>query len=166
MSSQYDFIRNNHVVNGFVPVADAFATSKTTDFVNLANYGKVTFLVHTGDATGGTADGVVTVLASAVAAGTSTTAVAFKYRVCASSTTVDAWGDLTDATSSGFSMTAGDNYIYAVEVSAEDVQAAIADKPFVALKVTEATNDPIVASCLIVLGNPRNAAETPVTAIA
>lgn len=166
MASHYDLLFNGHLVNGVVPAADRFATSATTDYINLANYGKITFLIHTGDATSGTADGVVTMLASASAAGTSTTALAFKYRVCASSTTVDTWGALTDATSSGFSMTAGDNYIYTCEITADEVEAQAAGKNFVALKVTENTNDPIVAGILAFLSDARYPQAIPVTAIA
>lgn len=164
--SQMDFMFDHHVVSGLYPVADAFDTSMTTDFISLANHGKITFLVHTGNATGNTANGTVTLLASAVAAGSSTTALAFKYRVCASSTSVDTWGALTDATSSGFSMTAGDNYLYAVEVTADSVEAQAAGKYFVALKVTESSNDPIVAGVLGVLSDPRYEQAVQVTAIA
>lgn len=164
--AKYDLLSKYHVVNGIVPKADAFATSGTTDFVNLANYRHAVFIVHTGNATSGTADGVITVLASASAAGTSTTALPFKYRVCASSTTVDTWGALTDATASGVSMTAGDNYIYIVEVTSEDVVATVDGKPFVALKVTEVTNDPIDAAVLILLGEQRFEGAVPLTAIA
>lgn len=162
--AKYDFLNRYHVVNGIVPKADAFATSGTTDFVNLAEYRSATFLVHTGNATSGTANGAVTVVASASAAGTSTTALAFKYRVCASSTTVDTWGALTDATSSGFSMTAGDNYMYLVEITADDLVAQIDGKPFVALTVTESSNDPIDASVSIFL-EPRYPQAVPMTAI-
>lgn len=162
--AKYDLLNQFHVVNGLYPVADAFATSMTTDFVNLDVYRKAVFLLHTGVATGGTANGAVTLLASASAAGTSTTALPFKYRVCASSTTVDTWGALTDATTTGFVMTAGSNYLYIVEVTAEDVVATIDGKPFVALKVTEDTNDPVVAGCLILL-EPRYPQAVPLTAI-
>lgn len=161
-----DFLFDHHIVAGVVPVADAFATSATTDFINMANYRRITFVIFTGNATSGTANGTVTVLASASAAGSSTTALAFKYRVCASSTTVDTWGALTDAASTGFSMTAGDNYIYTVEVNAEDVEAQIAGKPFVACKVLEVTNDPIDAGVLVILSEPRYPQAVPVTAIA
>lgn len=164
--SGYDFMFRNHVINGVVPKADAFATSATTDFVTVEDYDRIGFLVHTGNATSGTADGVVTVLASAVAAGTSTTALPFKYRVCASSTTVDTWGALTDATATGFSMTAGDNYMYWVELKTDDIVATIDGKPFVALKVTEVTNDPVDASVSIFLLDRRQPQAIPQTAIA
>lgn len=164
--AQQDLLFRRHVVSALYPKTDAFDTSMTTDFISLANYGKITFYIHTGDATAGTANGTVTLLASAVAAGSSTTALAFKYRVCASSTSVDTWGALTDATSSGFSMTAGDNYLYEVEVTADSVEAQAAGKYFVALKVTEVTNDPVPAGVLAVLDDARYPQAVPVTAIA
>lgn len=155
-----------HYVSGLYPVADAFASAMTTDYVSLANYGRATFIIHTGNATGGTANGAVTLLASASAAGTSTTALAFKYRVCASSTSVDTWGAWTDATSSGFSMTAGDNYLYEVTITGDSVEAQAAGKYFVALKVTESSNDPIDAGVLIRLDNARYPQAVPIQAIA
>lgn len=161
-----DFLHDHHIVNGFVPVADAFATSKTTDFISLANYRRISFHVHTGDATAGTANGVITVLASTVAAGSNPTAVAFRYRVCASSTTVDTWGASTAAAATGVAMTAGDNYMYLVEVTADELEAAAAGAKFVALKVTEDTNDPIVAECIGILSEPRFPGLVPVQAIA
>lgn len=164
--SKMDFLFDHHIVNGIVPKADAFATSGTTDYISLSDYGRITFVIHTGNASGGTANGVITVLASASAAGSSTTALAFKYRVCASSTTVDTWGALTDATASGVAMTAGDNYIYTVEVLADDVEAAAAGKKFVACKVTEDSNDPIDAAVLCILSEPRKPQAVPVQAIA
>lgn len=164
--SQMDFLFDHHVVAGLYAKADLFDTSATTDYISLANYGRITFLINTGNATSDTANGTVTLLASASAAGSSTTALAFKYRVCASSTSVDTWGALTDATSSGFAMTAGDNYQYLVEITADSVEAQAAGKYFVALKVTEGTNDPIVASVNAILSEPRYPQAIPVTAIA
>lgn len=164
--SQMDFLFDHHVVAGIYAKADAFDTAATTDYISLASYNRLTFLINTGDATGGTANGTVTLLASASAAGTSTTALTFKYRVCASSTSVDTWGALTDATSSGFSMTAGDNYQYMVEVLADEVEAQAAGKKFVALKVTEVTNDPVPASVTAILSDPRYPQAVPLQAIA
>ena len=164
--SQMDFLFDHHVVNGLYAKTDAFDTSMTTDYISLASYGRITFPINTGDATAGTANGTVTLLASAVAAGSSTTALAFKYRVCASSTSVDTWGALTDAASTGFSMTAGDNYQYLVEITADSVEAQAAGKYFVALKVTEVTNDPCPAGVTAILSEPRYPQAVPVQAIA
>jgi hypothetical protein len=164
--AKYDLTKDVHIVNGVYPVADFAATSVTSDFVNMANYRRIVFLIHTGDATSGTANGTVTVLASATAAGSSTTALPFKYRVCASSTTVDTWGALTDCAATGFSMTVGDNYLYVVEITSEDAVATVEGKPFVAVKVLEVTNDPIVGGILVLCCEPRYPQAVPVTAIA
>lgn len=165
--AQQSILAGAHIVNGLVPAADRFASSGVTDRISMANYGRITFIIHTGDATGGTANGTVTLNAYAAASGGSATALAFKYQVCASSTTVDTWGALTDATSSGFSMTAGDNYIYVVTITADDLAAQIDGKPFVELTVTEVSNDPIVAGVLAFLDHPRyGGEEVPQTAIA
>lgn len=157
-----------HVVNGLYPKADAFATSMTTDYIAIRDYGGLTFIIHTGDATAGTADGTVTVLAATAAAGTGATAIAFKYQVCASSTSVDTWGALTDATSTGFSMTAGDNYMYLIHVDPDVAQNGPTAKggDFVALKVTEVTNDPIVAGVIAIPWKARYPQAVPQTAIA
>lgn len=160
-----DFLSDHHIINGQVPKADAFATAATTDYVSVENYGRVTFVIHTGDATSGTADGVITVNAATTSAGGSATAMAFKYRACASSTTVDTWGALTASASTGVAMTAGDNYIYTVEVDAESIAEAVSGGKFVSLTVTEDTNDPIVASVLIILSDPRYPQAVPVSAI-
>jgi hypothetical protein len=165
--SQYDLIADGfHVVNGIVAKADAFATAGTTDRINLANYRRCTFLIHTGNATAGTADGIVTMKAYSAASGGTGTALAFKYRTCASSTSVDTWGALTDAAAAGFSMTAGDNYMYLVTITTDDLVGQIDGKPFVELIVTEVTNDPIDASVSVILDQARYGSQIPVTAIA
>ncbi len=147
--AQMDFLFDHHVVAGLYPKADLFDTSATTDWISMANYGRITFLVSTGNSTSDTSNGTITVLSSAVAAGTTTT-----------------WGALTDATASGFSMTAGDNYQYLIELTEDQVVGTIDGKGFVALKVTEVTNDPIVASVTAILSEPRYPQAIPVQAIA
>lgn len=164
--AQYDPFAFCHIVNGLYPKADAFDTAGVSDRINIKNYRAMTFLIPTGDATAGTANGTVTVNAFAAASGGSGTLLPFKYRVCASSTTVDTWGSLTDATTSGFSMTAGDNYYYAVTVLAEDVVATIDGKPFIELTVTEVTNDPCPGAIIVLLWEPRHGGGIPLTAIA
>ena len=63
-------------------------------------------------------------------------------------------------------MTAGDNILYVVEVTADEIEGADPGNPFVALKVTEDSNDPIDASVLVILSEPRHQIGTPLTAIA
>lgn len=160
------FLQNHHVVNGIYPVADAFASTGETDRVSMENYGRAVFIVSTGDATGGTADGVVTVQAHVAAASGTPTAIPFDYASCASSTSVDTWSAYTRATASGFAMTAGDNYKYLIEVDAELVSSNDDGSKFISLLVTEDTNDPIVASVDVILMDPRYPQDIPVTAIA
>lgn len=166
MSSSKDFLFDHHVVAGLYAKADLFDTAATTDYVCLRDFRRITFIISTGVATGGTANGTVTLNAATSAAGAGATTMAFRYRACASSTTVDTWGALTTATATGFSMTAASNYIYICEVNAEDVQAALASANFVSLTVTEVTNDPIVASVIAILSEPRYPQPVQVTAIA
>jgi hypothetical protein len=162
-----DFLTNAHIVaSALYPKADAFAGTMTTDYVCLENYRRVAWLIHTGDATGGTADGVVTVLGATTNTGTNATATTFTYRVCLSSVTVDTWGAQTAALAAGFSMTAGDNYCYWVETTAEEIAAAYTGADFAALLVTEVTNDPIIAGVVCFLLDPRYPGAVPVTAIA
>jgi hypothetical protein len=164
-----DFIFNHHVVNGLYPVADAFATTGSTgvtDRINMANYNSALFIIHTGVATGGTANGAVTLNCYAAASGGSGTAVPFKYRQCASSTSVDTWQALTDAPSNTFSMHTGSNYIYEIQVNSEDVEAAAGGNKFIELTVTESSDDPVVAGILCILTEPRMPQAVPLTAIA
>jgi len=163
---QMDFLYGAHIIAGVYPKADAFATSATTDYVSMENYSGIGFLIMTGDATAGTADGVVTVLAASDVSAAGAGAVPFKYRVCASSTTVDTWGALTDAAAAGFAMTAGDNLMYWIEIDAADIEAVDPGNPFAALKVLEVTNDPVPASIAIFGLGPRYPGAVPVSAIA
>jgi len=161
-----DFLSDHHVVNGLYPVADAFATAGTTDYVSLANYRRATWFIHTGVATSGTANGAITVLAASDAAATGAGAVAFTHRKCLSSPTVDTWSDPVVAPTTGLVMTVGSNIIYMIEVQASDIEGADPGNPWVALKVTEDTNDPVVAASLCFLSDPRYPVSTPVSAIA
>jgi hypothetical protein len=148
------FSDNYHVVNALSPVADAFATSATSDIVNLAKYSSVTFIISTGVST--TADGVVTVLAG-TSVSSATNAVPFKYRTVLAPATTNVPAALTQATASGFSMTASKaNSFYIVEVNAEDLAPTYTT---CALKVTEVTNDPQTASIVAILGKPRYGAQ-------
>jgi len=154
------FTQRNKIVNGLPPQADAFATSGESDIVSLKNYNHVTFLIMTGAST--TANGVVTVLAGS-SVSSAATAIAFKYRACTSGDTL---GDLTDATSSGFAMTASKaSSFYAIEVDASDVAAAGTGYDCVKVKVTEDTDDPQYACIVAILSEPRYAGKAMPTAI-
>ncbi len=104
---------------GIAPVADAFAGTVYSRIFD-ASLGKwVRFLRYHGVGTTGTS--TVTVQASDDTAASNLTAVVFKYRTYVSST--DTWGAFTDATTSGFTTTAGSNNMTEVWVDANILAA-------------------------------------------
>ncbi len=147
------------IVAGLRPDADALSGTKTSDYVKMALYQKLMGILYLGDATGGTATHTITVQAASDDTGTGAEAVAFKYRRCSSGDTL---GDVTDATTAGFVTTAGDNQHYTIEIDAADLPEG---KPWVAIKSVEATDDPVDAALIMLLGNARYSGDDLPTAI-
>ena len=167
--SQQDFLASHHVVVGLYPVADAFAGGVSSDVISMKDYRRCTFFVFTGAVEDANISNIVTVDACSTAAAGATTAIAFKSRVCASSTTVDAWGALTDRASTGHNFataTPAANAVWMVEVDAADMEAAAAGYPFVRLTIAETANKTVTACCIVILSDPRHPVGTPLTAIA
>ena len=145
-------LAHEHVAFGINPVADAFASTVTTDIVNMKNYHRVKFYVFWG--VGATGTTTITVEASDDASGTNVTAIPFYYRrVSGALNAGDTHGDITAATTSGFTTTAGSHQCYIVEVSAEELGDT--DKKYVRLKAVEQTDSPILGGVLIVQLEPR-----------
>ena len=145
------FSEHCHIVNGIVPAADAFAGGVASDIVNLKLYSGVTFLIMTGAST--TAAGVVTVQAG-TSVSAATNAVPFKYRTILAPATTNVPSALTQATSSGFTITASKaNSFYIVEVLAEDLLAG--GYSTCKLNVTEPVDDPQAACVVAILHGPR-----------
>lgn len=144
------FSENHHIVNGLSPVADAFATAGESDIVNLALYKSVTFIISTG--VSAVADGVVTVLAG-TSVSSATNAVPFKYRTVLAPATTNVPSALTQATASGFSMTASKaNSFYIIEVDSEDLAPSYSTCK---VKVTEVTDNAQTASIIAICHEPR-----------
>jgi hypothetical protein len=140
------------------PVADALASTVTSDVVNAGLYGKVAFLVWRGVGTTGTQ--TLTVQASAANDGSSPTAIPFRYRRMSSG---DTMGAATAAAAAGFTTAAGGSDLYLVEVDPADTPDG---KPWVHLKSVEVVDAAVLAGILILLGDPRYAGDTLPTAIA
>jgi hypothetical protein len=104
-----------HAVPGLAPAANVFAGTVATDVIKMPGEGILFTLIKGVGATGTT---VVTALACDDVTPTTTHAVAFKYRI---STTPDVWGDWTEATTTGFTTTAGSNQLYEIWVAAEEL---------------------------------------------
>lgn len=164
-----DLISSAHVVAGLYPVADAFAGGVATDVISLANYRRATFIISTGAIEDANISNVVTVEACTSAAAAGATAMAFRSRVCASSTTVDTWGALTARSASGHNFATANavaNAIWMIDVTAEEVAAAVSGGQFVRVAIAETANKTITASCIVILTEPRFPGATPITAIA
>lgn len=138
-----------HFVTGIAPVANAFAGTIHSDVVNLAEWNHVTFVVNKGVGTTGTS--TLTVEACDDVVPTTTSAIAFKYRRLPDSTNVP--GALTDATSAGFTTTAGSNEKYIIEVDAAQLLAS--GYGFIRLTGVEVAASAVAGSVDIVLSQPR-----------
>jgi len=164
-----DILNRGHLVAAFYPVADAFAAGLTTDAVSVANYARAALLIDTGAIEDAGVSNIVTVEACTDAAGTGAVAMAFKSRVCLSSTTVDTWSELTARTAAGHNFALANavaNAKWYVEVDADEVAAALPGGKFVRVKVAETANKTITASGVWILSEARFPSAVPVTAIA
>ena len=132
-----------HAVQGVIPLADAFAGTVATDIVE--NLGEGVLFTRI-DGAGATGTSVVTVLACDDVTPSNTHAVAFKYRI---NTGTDVWGAWTEATTTGFTTTAGANQLYQIWAAAEE-QAHIG-YGYVKAVFTEAADDPVTGAVLIQL---------------
>ena len=136
-----------HAIPVLYPVADAFSGAVTSDVVEVQGEG-VLFEIIKGVGATGTA--TITVLSADDTVPTTTTAVAFMYRV---STTPDTWGDWTQATTAGFTTTAGSNQVYQIWVDAQRLAAN--NYAYAQLVSTEVVDSPIVGAIMAYIGNPR-----------
>ena len=139
-----------HFVPGIYPVADFMAGTVYTDIVNCQSATGVMFLIFRGDATAGTETGTVSCQACDNVTPSNTSDVAFRYRI---STTPDTWGAWTEATATGFTMSAGDNQLYQIFVPAANLAAV--GYGYCRLKIVEVVNDPVVGAVLMAVVNPR-----------
>lgn len=143
------FSEENNIRQGLAPDADRYNTDPATDVVNTKYYGHTTFIVEHGAGATGTA--VVTVEECTAADGTGATAIPFKYRLYAITA---AQGALTDATASGFTITAGANKLAVIEVPSRSLSDG---SPYVRVQLTEGVDSPVDASVLIIQSQPRYA---------
>jgi len=148
----------NHVANVVIPVADAWAGGTQSHVVNMKNYKKCTFIVATGVSAADT-DGIITVQAG-VSHASCAIDIVFKYRTQIAAIPDAAGSDiattLTDATTSGFSMTAAKGGgVYIIEVDAAIVAAGISGGDHCSVTVTEATSGAQTGCILAILSEPR-----------
>jgi hypothetical protein len=119
---------------------DTAATALTSPYVKLGDSHSGTAFVHFGSLTAATAADqpvTVTVLAATVQAGTSASAVTFKYRL-SGAVGSNSWGDITAATTAGVAVSAdtGDNKMLAIDIDPSDILRQKADALYFAIVVT------------------------------
>lgn len=133
---------------GKPPVADYDDGGTTSDVINMKNFNKGCFVIQKGVGTTGT--GVVTVLACDDTTPSNTTAVPFRYVEISAA---DVVGTITEATSSGYTITAGSNIMVVIEVDA--VELAKTGYGYVQLSLTESENAAVLAGILFIGAEPR-----------
>ena len=145
-----------------VPVAtEAQITSTTVEpHINMKLYEKVEFIYHM--TTVAADDFTVTVTQSAATAGSTSTAIAARYRLTAVAGT-DTMGAVTAMTSSGLAITTAHTTLtLIVDVESQDLTTA--DQPYVGLTLTDAGSGDITGT-LIALCWPKYPTATNASAL-
>lgn len=137
-----------HLVKGLDPVADAFSGTVYSDVVSMKNHETVEFYIIKGVGTTGTS--TITVEACDDNVPTTTSAIAFRYQTVL---TGDTHSAMTEATTAGFTTTAGSSQLYKVSVEAQALAAS--GYEYVRLKAVEVVDDPVLGGILINLVTPR-----------
>lgn len=133
-----------HYVNALPPVADAFAgAAVVSDVIKVTGQG-IEFLVYSG--VGATGTSTFTVLACDNVTPSTTAAVAFWYKEVASDPGSETW---TLATSSGWTRTAGSNFMARIWVPADLIGAQ--GYAYAQLKCVESVDSPVLGGILAVL---------------
>lgn len=135
------------IVNSHSARADRYDTNPTGGYLNIGKFEGVSFLLSQATAGTNTGTATVTVLAATNSAGAGAEAVAFRYRKKTTGASA-VWGNVIEVAAAGFTTTANEDTIYEIEVT----NCMVPDgKPFVALRLFEAVNDP-VSACVIAIG--------------
>ena len=141
--------------------AEQTNATQTTDVVDMADYKRCTFIIHTGAAALNIPK--VTIQAG-ISEGSCTTAIIFKYRTQVAAATPDSGSDvpsaLTDATIAGFDLTTNvKGGVYIIEVDVREIQEAGAmtyDFDHVKMVITKGgTNAVHNYGVLAILSQPR-----------
>ena len=139
----FSILEQMHFAPAYYPAADPYAGGTESDVMNMERFNKCAFLLMKGVG----ATGVITVTVNACddVVPTNQTAIPFRYRY---GTATDVPGTLTEATSTGFALTAGSNELVLIEVDAVEIRKAGATFEYVQLAVAEGTDGAILSSVL------------------
>jgi len=147
-----------HAVKGLDPVANAFAGTVYTDIFSMRNF--KTAFVYRYDGVGTTGTSTITVNACSTITATAETAIPFLYQQVLTGDTASA---LTQATTAGFTTTAGSSKIVGVFIDASDVGAT--GYEFVRVQFVESAASAVLGGVMILLSDPRFDEDVMETAI-
>ncbi len=155
-----NLLQRVHAVKGMDPVADFNAGTTYSDVVNVSGHSKALFLYHKG--VGATGTSTITVLAGSDAADppTASTAIPFAYKAITSGDTESA---LTQATTAGFTTTAGSSQVYLIEVDTSELGDT--GYKYLCLKMVEVVDSPVLGGVLILLHGGRYQQDVPATVL-
>jgi len=150
--------QNIHIV----PIATETQITATTvqPHINMKQYEKVEFIYHMTEVAA--ANFTLTATQSAVTAGSTSTAIAARYRLTAAAGT-DTMGDVTALTTSGLAITTAHTTLtLIVDVDSQDMTTE--SKPYVGLTLTDSASGDITGT-LIALCWPKYPKETNANAL-
>jgi hypothetical protein len=144
-----------HLVNALPPVDNAFASTVTTDIINMKNWEHCSFLVQCGAGAEGQAQ--ITIEACSDITPTATIPIPFYYQECIAGDTFGPIIKTADAT--GFETAAAADKMYKVEV--DNQMLASTGYNYVRLKSIEKVVGPITGGVIAVLTEGRFMSEMP-----
>ena len=147
-----------HFVKGIDPVANAFAGTVYTDVFSMRNYKTALIQMYIG--VGATGTSTITVEGCSTVGAAATTAVPFLYQQILTGDTASA---LTQATTAGFTTTAGSSKFVNVWVDASDIGAT--GYEFVRGKFVEVAASACLGGVTVMLLDPRFDEDIQPTAI-
>lgn len=162
MDSKGRLFQEIHVVNAMpsghqAAYEDIFNGSPNTDVVNLGKYNKALWIIQ--KAAGDTGVARISVESCDDVTPSTATPVAFSYWTCTSG---DTFSDMNEATSYGFTTTAGANQMYAIEIN--DCELSGTDQ-YARLATDETTDGACDGTITCIMGGPRFMHEVKPTAI-
>ena len=164
----FELLSKSLIVPAVIPVADAFSGGVVTEAVSLRDYSRAALIIQTGAIEDAGISNLITLQACTAADGTGATAIAFRSRTLLYSTTVDAWGALTDRASTGYNFAVANavaNACWYLEVTAAEMEAGLAGSTFLRASIAETANKTITAAGLWILTGPRYPQAIPAGAI-
>ena len=149
------FVESHKFINcfssGFVAAnEDIFNGDPASDVISMTDWRDIVFYIQKGAGATGTA--TITVESCDTVVPGTATAIVFKYRIMTKAT--DTWGAWTEATTAGFTTTAGADDAY--EIWAQAAELSGTDK-YVRMQCTEVADSPCDGGMGAILFNPRYA---------